>query len=122
MVWKNSHVYVSDSYFIFTRRTTSPEEMQEKYERILSSAILCLRLIIQMCPADKLSDLSEKCSTVLEQAAFWKFPNHACRMVALYSVNHFNSLCCTHLEQNFNNPVCILSVQIGTRVILYRNH
>ena len=50
--------------------------MDEKYERVLSSTLLCLRLVITMYPTDKLSDLTNKYISVLDTAAFWKYANH----------------------------------------------
>ncbi|KAF6016474.1 LTN1 [Bugula neritina] len=79
--------FLSEMLFTATPQTlsdakvTPPEEMLEKYERVLSSSLLSLRLIIKMCPAEKVTSLSERCLPILENSAFWKFANHNNRSV-----------------------------------------
>ncbi|XP_067945873.1 E3 ubiquitin-protein ligase listerin-like [Watersipora subatra] len=75
MLFNASPETLSDS------KTTSPEEMKEKYERALSASFLCLSLIISMCPQSKIKDFSAKFASTLEQPAFWKYSNHSNRMV-----------------------------------------
>lgn len=85
-------------YAMIFCRTTTPEEMDEKYERVLSSSLLCLRLVITMCPSQKLNDLTNKYTTVLSTAAFWKYASHK------------NSTVSMKLSWNSNLSILVLSI------------
>lgn len=55
--------------------------MQEKYDRVIACSLLCVRLVISMTSSDRLEELSNKLTTVLDKPAFWKYGSSTVPMV-----------------------------------------
>ncbi|XP_062615887.1 E3 ubiquitin-protein ligase listerin-like [Saccostrea cucullata] len=53
-------------------KTTEKEDMENKYNRVLTSSLLALRKLLTALPADQLTSLSDKMDSLLKDPKFWK--------------------------------------------------
>lgn len=65
--------------FIFTckwillfLRTTEKEDMENKYNRVMTSSLLAIRKLLTSLPSNEISSLSETMDNLLKDPKFWK--------------------------------------------------
>lgn len=65
--------------FIFTckwillfLRTTEKEDMENKYNRVITSSLLAIRKLLTSLPSNEISSLSETMDNLLKDPKFWK--------------------------------------------------
>lgn len=69
-------------------RSTEPEDMQNKYNRMLTSSLLALRKLITAVPANQQEDLKESLNGVLNDSKFWKHGKSSVIIVSIISVRN----------------------------------
>ena len=64
-------------------RSTDPEDMENKYTRVLTCSLLAMRKLLQSLPPDQLESITEPLKNMLEDPKFWKHGKHKVNMVRL---------------------------------------
>ena len=62
-------------------RSTDPEDMENKYTRVLTCSLLAMRKLLQSLPSDQLESVTEPLKNLLEDPKFWKHGKHKVNMV-----------------------------------------
>nr|CAH7760823.1 unnamed protein product [Callosobruchus chinensis] len=74
--------YISDNLLVQTAQTLSnpkhctPEEMEAKYERVLTSCLQGYRLFLEKVPVESITSTAELNSNIISNAKFWKLSKH----------------------------------------------
>lgn len=74
--------YIHDNLFIHTTQTVSnpkhntPEELQDKYERVLISSLLGYSLYLKKIPKDKIEEMADINRKIINNNKFWKYSKH----------------------------------------------
>lgn len=53
-------------------RTTEKEDMENKYNRVMTSSLLAIRKLLTSLPSNQISSLSETMDNLLKDPKFWK--------------------------------------------------
>ena len=69
----NMYIFLLNFHLIlFLIRTTEKEDMENKYNRVVTSSLLALRKELTSLPSNQTSSLSECMDNLLKDAKFWK--------------------------------------------------
>ncbi|XP_078698353.1 E3 ubiquitin-protein ligase listerin-like isoform X4 [Branchiostoma floridae x Branchiostoma belcheri] len=69
-------------------KTTSPEEVEAKYQRVVTASLMAIKLFMNTIPASENMELTETYGRLLGNDKLWKFSKHKSPQIrgALYSV------------------------------------
>ncbi|XP_066277345.1 E3 ubiquitin-protein ligase listerin-like isoform X3 [Branchiostoma lanceolatum] len=69
-------------------KTTSPEEVEAKYQRVVTASLMAIKLFMNIIPASENMDLTDTYARLLGNDKLWKFSKHKSPQIrgALYSV------------------------------------
>ncbi|KAJ8315834.1 hypothetical protein KUTeg_007984 [Tegillarca granosa] len=79
-------------------KNTESEDMQNKYNRVLTSSLLALRKLITAIPANQQKDLKEQLNCVLNDSKFWKHGKSSVIIVKGAMFSFLSGLCQSHPE------------------------
>ncbi|KAK0056651.1 E3 ubiquitin-protein ligase listerin [Biomphalaria pfeifferi] len=75
-------------------QTTSEEDMQSKFERVVSSSLLALRKLIMSLPPDTVAlSLNEQLTTLLASLAFWKHTKSSVSLIKSATLSLLSAVC-----------------------------
>jgi len=70
----------------FDYRTTETEDMEKKYQRVVTSSLLGLRKLLTSLPVTEIESITELLSDLLSDNKFWKHGKSATISVSIISV------------------------------------
>ncbi|XP_053396155.1 E3 ubiquitin-protein ligase listerin-like [Mercenaria mercenaria] len=79
--------YLTENLITHTQQTlsdpksTEPEDMENKYNRVLTSSLLAVRKLLSSLPANEIESLKQPITTLLDSAKFWKHGKSKINMV-----------------------------------------
>lgn len=59
-------------FYLLFLRTTEKEDMENKYNRVITSSLLAIRKLLTSLPSNEISSLSETMDNLLKDPKFWK--------------------------------------------------
>lgn len=75
---------ITELFFIcLSHRTTTEEEREDKYVRLLAASLEALNLFFSLMPRDQHEPMFDKYRSILKNSKFWKFVKHPTGMVKL---------------------------------------
>ena len=83
--------------FVYVR-TTTEEERNDKYHRLLAASLQALSMFLSALTDDQREEIADQLHPLLKNAKFWKFGKHSVGMVGLchmlFNVMLKFDLCC----------------------------
>lgn len=96
-------------FYLLFLRTTEKEDMENKYNRVMTSSLLAIRKLLTSLPSNQISSLSETMDNLLKDPKFWK-----------HGKSQVISVCCFYLSlYTFIENICIITLWISLSYISF---
>ena len=80
--------------------------MEAKYQKLIASTLMALRLFIETVPTSEQESLSQQYRSILGNAKLWKMAKHSSELVDIYTVfNRFSEHALISVHPHFYNQI-----------------
>ncbi|KAL4232926.1 listerin E3 ubiquitin protein ligase 1 [Mactra antiquata] len=88
-------------------KCTEADDMENKYNRVLTSSLLAIRKLVSSIPANQIESLKSQLTGLLDNQKFWKHGKSKVNMVkgAMYSMLTGILQSCTDIGENYINKI-----------------